>query len=115
LDEQKVRVGDIFQIGEAKIQISEPRQPCFKLNIRFNSKETLKHFVNYQRSGCYVRVLEEGRVENGDELTLLESNPDSLTIFEVFKLIFAKTKSPELVERALNDEYLAEATKEKFR
>lgn len=115
LDEQKIRIGDVYQIGEAQIQISEPRQPCFKLNIRFNSKDTVKEFVNYQRSGCYARIIKEGRVENGDELTLIESNAESLTVFEIFKLIFAKSKSPEMVEKALNDPYLAEDTKEKFR
>ena len=114
LDETKMRIGDIYQIGEAKVQISEPRQPCFKLNIRFNSKDTLKQFVSSGKSGCYLRILECGMVENGDEMILLESNPKSLTVFETFKLIFSKNKDPEMVQRALNDEYLAEATKEKF-
>jgi MOSC domain-containing protein YiiM len=115
LDETKVRIGDVYQIGEAKVQVSEPRQPCFKLNIRFNSKDTLKQFVSRGNSGCYLRVLESGLVENGDEMVLLESNEKSLTVFETFKLIFSKNKDPELVQRAINDEFLAEATKEKFR
>jgi MOSC domain-containing protein YiiM len=97
------------------VQVSEPRQPCFKLNIRFNSKETIKQFVAYQRSGCYLRVIKPGMVENGDEMTLIESNPESLTVFETFKLIFSKNKSQELVDRALADPFLAESTKEKFR
>jgi MOSC domain-containing protein YiiM len=115
LDESKIRIGDIYQIGSAKVQVSEPRQPCFKLNIRFNSKEAIKDFVNGHRSGCYLRIIECGFVENGDELTLLETNPKSLTVQEVFKLIFSKNKDSELVQRALNDEYLADSTKEKFR
>lgn len=115
LDESKIKIGDIYQIGTARVQVSEPRQPCFKLNIRFNSKEAIKIFVNGNRSGCYLRVLESGSVENGDELILLESNPESLTVEEVFKLIFNKNKNPELVKRALNDAHLAEATKEHFR
>ena len=115
LDEQKIRIGDIFDLGEAKVQVSEPRQPCFKLNIRFNSKETIKQFMAYQRSGCYLRVIKPGMVENGDEMTLIESNPESLTVFETFKLIFSKNKSQELVNRALADPFLAESTKEKFR
>lgn len=115
LDEKTIRIGDIFQLGEAKVQVSEPRQPCYKLNIRFNSKEALKQFVNYQRCGCYVRILEKGMVENGDEMVLLESNPESLTMFEIFKLVYSKNKDPELVKRALDDPFLGEATKEKFR
>ncbi|NRA11212.1 MAG: MOSC domain-containing protein [Crocinitomicaceae bacterium] len=115
LDEKEMRIGDVYQLGDAKVQVSEPRQPCFKLNIRFNSKEAVKQFVSYQKSGCYLRILEPGMVENGDEMTLLKSNPKSLTVFETFKLIFSKNKSQELVQRALDDEFLAEATKEKFR
>ena len=114
-DEKEIRIGDVFQLGKAKVQVSEPRQPCFKLNIRFNSKDALKEFVSFQRSGCYLRIIEPGMVENGDKMTLLESNSESLTVFETFKLIFTKSKDAELVERALNDPYLAEATKEKFR
>ena len=83
--------------------------------IRFNSKETIKQFMAYQRSGCYLRVIKPGMVENGDEMTLIESNPESLTVFETFKLIFSKNKSQELVNRALADPFLAESTKEKFR
>jgi MOSC domain-containing protein YiiM len=114
-NEKEVRIGDVFEIGTTRVQVSEPRQPCFKLNVRFNSKDTVKQFVKFEHSGCYLRVIEEGRIEIGDPVKLIETNPESLTVFETYKLIYAKKKAPELIQRALDDIHLAESTKEKFR
>ena len=114
LDEKTIRIGDVFKVGSAKVQVSEPRQPCFKLNIRFNSKTAVKEFVHYKHCGCYLRVIDEGYVENGDVFRLIESNPESLTVYETFSLLYAKKKDVKLVERALKDPFLGTSTKRSF-
>lgn len=115
LNEKMIRIGDVFKIGGAKVQVSEPRQPCFKLNIRFNSKTAVKEFVNLNYSGCYLRILNEGFVETGDRVERIESNPQSLTVFETFNLIYARKKDPKLIERALKDPFLGISTKKSFK
>ena len=115
LNEKMIRIGDVFKIGGAKVQVSEPRQPCFKLNIRFNSKTAVKEFVNFNYSGCYLRILNEGFVETGDRVERIESNPQSLTVFETFNLIYARKKDPKLIERALIDPFLGISTKKSFK
>lgn len=115
LDETQVYIGDIYQLGTAKVQVSEPRQPCKVLNVRFNSNDVVKRFVSKQRSGCYLRVLEEGTVSSGDEMILLERNPKSITVFDVFQMIYDKSVSIEKVDLAIEDDALAEATKEKLK
>lgn len=75
--ENKVCVGDIFQVGSARIQISQGRQPCWKLNVRFGTADMAKQVQNTGRTGWYFRVLEEGETQSGDMMKLLERpNPD---------------------------------------
>ena len=47
--EDEVRIGDVYQIGSAKVQVSEPRQPCYKLNIRFNSKRSCQRLCKWPK------------------------------------------------------------------
>lgn len=57
LHEAEINIGDVFQIGDAIVQATQPRQPCFKLEFRFNDKEIVRKFVDSAFSGVYVRVL----------------------------------------------------------
>lgn len=70
--EEDVCIGDIFAVGEAKIQVSQPREPCWKLARRWRIKDLPKRVIASGRSGWYFRVLSEGFVETGLPLTLLE-------------------------------------------
>ena len=96
LDESKIRIGDIYKIGTALVQVSQPREPCFKLGIRFDNIEILQQFINHGKSGVYVRVLQEGEVKVGDEMTLVEQSENTLTIQQFFELIFAKEKDEKV-------------------
>lgn len=84
LDERNIRVGDVFTIGDAKVQVTQPRQPCFKLGIRFNNQSILKDFIETTFSGVYVKVLSPGLVEKGDPLVINSSDKHQPTIAEVF-------------------------------
>ncbi len=66
LSEERLCLGDIFRIGEALVECSHARQPCWKLNHRFGKPDVLKTVVKTGKSGSYFRVLEEGRVQVGD-------------------------------------------------
>jgi MOSC domain-containing protein YiiM len=77
LDEDHVCIGDIYRIGGATVQVTQPRQPCFKLAMRFNDRRIGRAMVRSGMSGWYLRVLEPGLVESGSSITLLERpNPD---------------------------------------
>lgn len=102
-DETQVMIGDTYAVGEAIIQITEPRQPCFKLGIKFNTQEVLKQFINTTYSGVYSKILQTGSVASGDGLTLLERNKHAPTVSEVFMAIFNKTTDPTVLDKILND------------
>ena len=77
LTEKDVCIGDVFAIGTARIQISQGRQPCWKLNMHIGDDTMAARFQKTGRTGWYYRVIERGIVKVGDTLSLLERpNPD---------------------------------------
>ena len=72
LTEANVCVGDIFRLGTALIQVSQARQPCWKLNLRFGKPDMSRRVQESARTGWYYRVLETGEVAPGAELRLLD-------------------------------------------
>lgn len=113
--EHEVSIGDQFQIGGAKVMVTEPRMPCYKLGIKFDRRDILKRFLKSQRTGFYFSVLEEGIVEAGDSITSLHRNPDGLKITEVTALYSTERNNMELLRKAVNTEALPESWKSYFR
>lgn len=109
LNESNIRIGDRFQIGGAVVQVSQPRQPCFKLGVRFGDQKVVDDFWNLPFSGIYVRVLQPGNVSKGDRFTLSESNPDSLSVSQVFSIFRSKRTDFDLIKKAIAEPFLAES------
>jgi MOSC domain-containing protein YiiM len=84
--EDEVSIGDVFQIGGARVQVTQPRTPCFKLGIRMGDRVFPARFTSANRTGFYLRVLEEGRVAAGDAIERIERAAGSMTVREVFHL-----------------------------
>jgi MOSC domain-containing protein YiiM len=75
--ESDLCVGDVHQIGTARLQVCQPRQPCFKLALRFDDKLLPKAMVRTGRAGWYYRVVETGTIRAGDRVALVDRpNPD---------------------------------------
>lgn len=72
LTEDNVLLGDRFRLGSALIEVSHGRQPCWKLGHRFDHAPLAARIVKNRRSGWYYRVIEEGAVQVGDALELVE-------------------------------------------
>lgn len=70
--EAEVCIGDQFEIGDAVVQVSQPRQPCWKLGRRWRIKDLPVQLQDTGKTGWYLRVLREGKVGAGDRLTLTE-------------------------------------------
>ncbi|MDZ4677797.1 MAG: MOSC domain-containing protein [Oligoflexia bacterium] len=90
LPEDKIYIGDTFEIGKAIVQVSQPRFPCSKLVAKFNDPSILKTFNKSNRPGVYFRVLKEGIIEAGEILTLISQEEILVSIEELF--IFGNTK-----------------------
>ena len=107
LHEAEVNIGDIFKIGDTVVQAAQPRQPCFKLEFRFNDQEIVRKFVDSGFSGVYVRVLENGFVKSGDSIELLERK-NAVSIQKVYEFIYASEFDPE-IKSAVHDPFIAES------
>ena len=106
LDETTLTIGDIYKVGDAIIQITQPREPCFKFAHKFGNQDVLKQFIDHGYPGTYIRVLKEGFVKTGDTFKLLESAQNSLTIYEFFELLFSQEKDKKLIELAIQNDSL---------
>jgi MOSC domain-containing protein YiiM len=110
--EKDVCVGDIFRLGEAVIQITQGRIPCSTISKRTNNPFLLKRMVETGFTGYLCRVLEEGIVRNDSQITLLESNPQKVSILYGNEIYFHRQKDVEGIKRVLAVEELANEWKE---
>ncbi len=116
-DENQIKIGNVYQLGDAIVQISRPRQPCYKLGIRFENQGIIKQFIDSLRSGVYVRVLKSGYVGVTDDLILKEENSSGITIAELNMLIFHfdEKKHGSLLNTALEDPLVSDSDKKYFK
>jgi len=104
MTESELCLGDIFRVGEALIQCSHARQPCWKLNHHFGKPDVLKTVIKTAKSGSYFRVLEEGRVQAGDEMVQQDRPLPDWPLERLFSLIIAgQHKGQGAALRALSD------------
>jgi MOSC domain-containing protein YiiM len=99
-DEREVLLGDIYKVGEATVQVSQYREPCYKFGYKFGTQKVLKQFIQHGFGGTYLSILEEGYVDINDEFTLVERPETSLTVAELFQLVYAKEKNQDLLRIA---------------
>lgn len=99
-------VGNVYRVGSAMLQITQPRVPCFKLGIRMGDPTFVKRFMQAQRTGFYFRVLEEGDVAAGDAISLERADPQGLSVRAIFNLYYVD-QDPALLEKAVQIEGLA--------
>ena len=115
LDESLIRIGDIYKIGTAVVQVSQPREPCYKLGVRFNDQGILRQYVDHAYPGTYVRILEEGEVQKEDELVLVEQSENTLTVKQSFEVILSRKKDPDLLRLAISNPSLPEYKRERLK
>jgi MOSC domain-containing protein YiiM len=89
--EDSLYLGDRFRIGTAEVVVTQPRQPCFKLGIRFHDDHMVKRFLAAGRSGFYLAVTKEGEVGAGDTFTPLSRDPNQVPVSELTRLFVAKS------------------------
>lgn len=110
--ENDVHIGDTFQLGEAMVQISQPRVPCFKLGLKHQHKELPMHFQTTGQTGYYFRVVKEGYVSSQDELTLISRENNSLSVMEANNIMHHRKTDADEITRLHSLPALAASWKE---
>jgi MOSC domain-containing protein YiiM len=116
--ENVVHIGDRFSVGSTEVVVTQPRLPCYKLGIRFQSDAMVKRFLASKRSGFYLGVTREGEVGAGDEIKEISRDPNRVSVSEIIRLYLAKEYKDgdmEVVWRALQVASFPESWKEDFR
>lgn len=88
LTERLVAVGDVFRLGTALVQVSQGRQPCWKLNLRFGVPDMARRVQSTGRTGWYYRVLEAGQVAPGDRLELVDRLAPEWSLWRLWHTLY---------------------------
>ena len=101
LPDQEVCIGDRYRIGSALFEVTQPRVTCYRVGIRMNEPQMAALLVSHGRPGFYLRVLEEGQVEAGDEIVQVGAGPERMSVFEINALLYLPAHPRSQLERAL--------------
>ena len=112
--ETDVCIGDRLQMGSAEFLVTQPRQPCFKLGIRFGRDDMVKRFLASGRSGFYVRVVREGEIARDDSIRLAARASGSITVSEIFALHRDDKATDDDLRRAAAAPGLSPSWKDQF-
>lgn len=112
LSEDTVCIGDVFRIGEVEVQVSQPRRPCWKLERRNGVNDLTQRVLGHGWSGWYVRVLNEGVIEAGQELHLLDRTHPEWTITRAHEVYSSYRMNPEVARAFSLCPYLSEDWRE---
>jgi ferredoxin-NADP reductase/MOSC domain-containing protein YiiM/ferredoxin len=113
--DDEVCIGDRYRIGTALFEVTQPRVTCYRVGIRMQEPRMPALLVSHRRPGFYMRVLEEGAVEAGQEIVKVSSGPEEMTVAEIEALLYLPQRSRRDLERALRVPALSEGWKESFR
>ena len=116
--EEDICIGDILQIGDAKtgavVQVTMPRIPCFKFGHKIGHPDILNEFLSSGKSGFYLRVIQTGVVEANDPISVIERDPQAISIRATLGLQKLGEGDSALLQRALKVESLAPLLKQIF-
>lgn len=115
LTEERAHIGDIFAFGGAVVQISEPRNPCYKLAAKYEVPDLIVKMRHTGYTGFLLRVLKEGMVSAADRLVLLEPHPAQVSVALVNDVKFHDRFNAEKVERVLRVSELSESMRTAIR
>jgi len=112
--EDSLNIGDRFRVGEAELIVTQPRLPCYKLGIKFGRPDIIKRFLQSRRTGFYFAVSKEGEVEAGDDITLIERDPNNLVIADITRLYAFEKTDVEGLKRAIAVKALPKSWRDYF-
>ena len=115
LPDDEVCIGDRYRIGSALFEVTQPRVTCYRVGIRLEEPRMPSLLVSHRRPGFYMRVLEEGVVEAGQEIFKVADGPEGMTVAEIDALLYLPRRSRRDLKRALRIPALSEGWKGSFK
>ncbi|MEU9445714.1 MOSC and FAD-binding oxidoreductase domain-containing protein [Streptomyces sp. NPDC048304] len=101
LPDDEVCIGDRYRIGDALFEVTQPRVTCYRVGLRMGEPQMAALLVAHHRPGFYLRVIEEGELEAGQEIIKVSTGPEAMTVEEIDRVLYLPGHTREQVERAL--------------
>jgi len=114
LPDSEVCIGDRYRIGDAILEVTQPRVTCYRVGIRMNEPRMAALLVAHRRPGFYFRVLQEGEVGAGDDIVKIADGPERITVAEIDALLYLPGHSREQLQRALRIPALSKGWQSSF-
>lgn len=115
MTENEVCIGDVFRIGDVRVQVSQPRSPCWKIDRRLKVDDASRFVEAAGITGWYYRVLQTGTITAGDEIELVERPNPWLTLAEYWDTVIAHRADPAALRRIAAAEGLAADKAQRWR
>ncbi len=112
--DHKVCIGDQFKIGSVILMAVQPRIPCYKLNARFNLNNMVDLFYLEKKNGIYFKVLQEGALQAGDKIELIEKSEYQITIEDITQTLISKGEDQKLLKAILDIPFFPQLLKSNF-
>ncbi|CAA6803373.1 MAG: Uncharacterized protein conserved in bacteria [uncultured Sulfurovum sp.] len=109
VDDSDICLGDKFTYGETIVEVSQPRQPCWKISSIVGIKKLTAMVVKEHKSGFYLRVLEAGKITPSDKMELISRDYPKFTIEFINQIAFNAKENQKNIKEVLECEKLAEA------
>lgn len=106
MNEHNVCIGDIYQMGNVKVQVSGPRMPCFKIAAKFRCPGLNNFVAKHAIHGWYYRVLEGGVIARHDNVALLDRPNPEVTVTKFLEVVQKKTSDANAIHQAAYAAYL---------
>jgi MOSC domain-containing protein YiiM len=114
MPETEVHIGDIFKIGDAVVQLSQPRQPCYKIAGRHDVKDLTLRVQTTGFTGYYFRVLEEGIVTPYSSIERLSIHPSQMTVADANEIMYEDKNNKDAIQKLLAIEELSDSWRDRF-
>lgn len=114
LADQDVFIGDRYQIGEAVVEVTQPRVTCYRLGIRTDVPEMPALVVAHRRPGFYLRIIQEGFIRAGDSIEKLAEGPERMSVAEVDALLYTGHHPEALLRKTIRIPALSQGWRGSF-
>jgi MOSC domain-containing protein YiiM len=110
--ESDLHIGDELEIGSARFAVTQPRLPCYKLQVRFNRPDMTKIFYATRRFGFYLKVVHEGKILAGQLIQIVHRDENAVTVADLIALYTGDNPDPDVLGRVLRVQALSPGWRE---
>jgi MOSC domain-containing protein YiiM len=115
LPDDQVCIGDRYRIGDAEFEVTQPRTTCYRVGLRLDEPQMAALLVSHRRPGFYLRVLQEGAVQAGDDIVKFGAGPEQVSVSSTDALLYLPDGDVDTMRRLLNVPALSPGWRGSFR